>query len=552
MKKKLISKAFSGVCLPFKSRFPRIAAIVFALSFFYAAAAQASVVGPKVEELSIPGRPSIVKLTFSGKILTKSFYLSNPDRLVVDVIGAVMMDKASATLVGSELVNQVKIAQNQINPDVVRIVFELKKPAKLETEILQEEGVIKVYVGGGAAGSQAVAKQAPFFPEIKTKKLSDRVEFTLNFPESVEFKQSETAWPPKFILDFSGYKVKNGEDEIVLNEGVVKLARVMDLKPGGDTAHLVIERELNTKVDVAKTDDGKTVIVSVRQPAVYGALVVIDPGHGGKDPGTMTEDGVREKDIVLDLGLKLRGLLEAAGARVIMTRDSDVFITLDDRAYIANRAGAELFVSIHINSLPNHGSKLSCRGPQMYFYSKNSEEFAKVMLGELSDITALPDRGMYSRSLAVLRKTSMKGVLAEVAFLSHPRDRELLLDDIFRQNAARGLFNGIEKFRGGQRLYAALGPGAAAPVYQVSTARPAVQQRGGGILNSDTEEDLIEVIDTVPQNDKNELVHRLPVAVSQRNKVADASCDVNTKGRPTGTAGVRKGNPNILDSTEKQ
>jgi N-acetylmuramoyl-L-alanine amidase len=109
-------------------------------------------------------------------------------------------------------------------------------------------------------------------------------------------------------------------------------------------------------------------------------LVVIDPGHGGYDPGTQSTSGILEKDLALQIATRLKASLEARGIRAQVTRSSDVFISLPERTRIANRAGADLFVSIHMNSSPN----LETTGIEVY-YLNNSTDRATIRLARMEN-----------------------------------------------------------------------------------------------------------------------------------------------------------------------
>ena len=119
------------------------------------------------------------------------------------------------------------------------------------------------------------------------------------------------------------------------------------------------------------------------QAVIGHPLVVIDPGHGGYDPGTSSESGIQEKDVALSIATKLQRALEARGFRAQMTRSSDVFIPLPERTKIANRAGADLFVSIHLNSSPNAATT----GIEVY-YLNNTTDRATIRLAKMENAGA--------------------------------------------------------------------------------------------------------------------------------------------------------------------
>lgn len=418
-----------------------VISIVLAAAALFCASAARAASGPETVIQKGTGNGMLATLKFTGPVEVSSFYLEAPDRFVVDVAGAFFEELNKTIEVGSPLVARLRIAQNSREPQIVRIVFDLKKKARLDLKVDEAAGRVTV-------AESAMVNQP--FPKLSVRKLDDRVEVSMDFKTATEFTREAGQYPPRVVLGFENFTAGENPAVYDVNAGVAKEARVSRDPKRPDMVRVAVETKLPARIEVEKRNQGKTIVITVFQPSVYGRTIALDPGHGGKDPGTQSGDGLDEKDINLAMAFKLRDLLEAAGAKVVMTRNSDAFISLDDRAFIANRAGADAFVSIHINSLPGHDRRLECRGTQMFYYSAAGESFARTMFEELNGALGIGDMGMYERNFAVLRKTGMKAVLVELGFLSHPNDRALLADDTFRENAARGLFNGLERYFGGR------------------------------------------------------------------------------------------------------
>ncbi|MGR6546257.1 N-acetylmuramoyl-L-alanine amidase family protein [Paenibacillus tundrae] len=173
-------------------------------------------------------------------------------------------------------------------------------------------------------------------------------------------------------------------------------------------------------------------------------LVVLDPGHGGKDPGASGPTKKREKDFVLTMALKVEEILKnVPNVTVSLTRRTDVYIGLSDRAKIANRMKADFFVSFHANSLfsTSHGSET--------FYKKdNSKSAAQVLNKAMVDASKLHDRGVKYGNFAVIRETTMPSVLLEVGFISNPTEERLLFDPEFQDRVAQGISKGICDYMG--------------------------------------------------------------------------------------------------------
>lgn len=173
-------------------------------------------------------------------------------------------------------------------------------------------------------------------------------------------------------------------------------------------------------------------------------LVAIDPGHGGKDDGAASESGLNEKDVNLDISVRVKGLLENAGFRAIQTRNNDNYVSLQERCDMANNAGADIFVSIH-NNFSNNAEML---GAETYFYNSSGRgrQLAEHIQQNLVERTGSFDRGVKNSAFFVLENTKMTAALVESAFLSHSAESERLRDAGFRQSIAEGIFNGIVEY----------------------------------------------------------------------------------------------------------
>ena len=217
--------------------------------------------------------------------------------------------------------------------------------------------------------------------------------------------------------------------------------------------------------------------------------IVLDAGHGGRDTGAVGRHGLQEKDVVLDIALKLRSLIqERLGIRVVMTRTEDVFVPLEERTAIANRAKADFFISIHVNAAP----KSRAQGFETYYlsrdpsdsvarasairenlpvdlgglqpreqealkailwdmantlYLKESSELAQMLLGELDKILKVDNRGVKSAPFFVLMGAAMPAVLLEVAFISNPNEEKKLQTEAYKDRVAEALYTGVARFK---------------------------------------------------------------------------------------------------------
>ena len=209
-----------------------------------------------------------------------------------------------------------------------------------------------------------------------------------------------------------------------------------------------------------KEDGDDLVITAYNQHAagergLEGKVIVIDPGHGGSDPGAIGKVlGVTDANVGLTVGQKLRDLLEAEGATVIMTRDTDIRVGLNDRPAMANKAEADLFVSIHANSTTRSEPK----GIQVYYYAPttNANLYAQSFIRKdlashvSSALQATTGTGsvVMTANYAVLRENDRPSILVETGFLSNAEEEALLAQDSYRQKLANGIYQGICNYLG--------------------------------------------------------------------------------------------------------
>ena len=238
------------------------------------------------------------------------------------------------------------------------------------------------------------------------------------------------------------------------------------------------------------------------------ASVVLDPGHGGDDHGAEGPGGLVEKDLVLDIAQRVRSRLRAAGLRVVLTRNDDVYVPLERRTAIANEAHADLFLSIHANAASAH----QARGVEAFFLSldasddaarrlaalenaafrdaavptasddplasilgdlaasdrlRESDEFARLALQEVSGVYAAPARGVKQAPFVVLMGLAMPASLVEIGFITNRDEERSLASDAQRDRIADALARAVAEF--GRRYDARRGVRPSEPSSPAST-----------------------------------------------------------------------------------
>jgi N-acetylmuramoyl-L-alanine amidase len=272
-------------------------------------------------------------------------------------------------------------------------------------------------------------------------------------------------------------ELRPGNREAIINGEIVEMSGPADWVDG----RLVVPIYLALLVLPSKFPPGE---IPLPQPPSEGIRIMLDPGHGGIDPGAIGENGLREKDVVLEITRKVKDLLEIKGYGVFITRNKDRFISLKKRARMANRRKVDLFVSIHANAAVNH----LARGTETFYYAPASDPLARALAvlenavlrlespgdpgnshdssqggksngrlansiqaarsvqKRISKVTSCPDRGIKAAEFYVLKKTAMPSILVETGFLSHSGEGKLLADSNYRARMARAIARGISDY----------------------------------------------------------------------------------------------------------
>ena len=174
-------------------------------------------------------------------------------------------------------------------------------------------------------------------------------------------------------------------------------------------------------------------------------VVVIDPGHGGPDPGAIGISGLQEAGLVLDISRRVQAILEQSGVQAILTRTADIDLDLQPRVDLAQRVNATVFVSIHANSI--NLSRPDISGLETYYY-QSGLELARTIHRNVVQGTGIEDRGVRSARFYVLRRTSMPSVLVEVGFVTGRSDATRLSDSGYRQRMAESIARGVLEYLG--------------------------------------------------------------------------------------------------------
>lgn len=185
--------------------------------------------------------------------------------------------------------------------------------------------------------------------------------------------------------------------------------------------------------------------ISIKKP-LENLKIAVDAGHGGCENGAIGGCGDKEKDINLTIAKNLKDELEKRGAKVIMTREDDRQVTLQDRVNLIKEKNATISLSIHSNALPDGKDPIKNRGTSVYYYHNQAKPLAENILKSMTSQLGTQNDKVRQGSLALVRPTSSVSILIEVAYIINPYDYTLLLDKTFQVNCAKAIADGIENY----------------------------------------------------------------------------------------------------------
>jgi N-acetylmuramoyl-L-alanine amidase len=452
-----------------------------------------------------------IAIETDGDFELKSDRLDSPDRLFFDLRGTkpTLSHKAMTVIpVADHFVKQIRVAEPQSN--ITRVVLDLEGQVEPTTSRLENPTrlIIELRAPGGAPETTKAPVKAPtLVAPNPAPKPAERRPFTpppAPQPVAIPVVQTQEAWleqPPQ--LPSPRFQSRN-------TAPTVPALLSMNAKPGAAPARAVpvtvLAKPVSTSISnlaastpVASTpaEPGETALPAKRNSSGDRSMIralglkvgriVLDPGHGGHDTGSVGPEGLREKDLVLDVAQKLGHLIEERmGSEVIYTRSDDTFVPRERRTEIANEAKADLFLSIHANSSPlrnaagvetyylnfttqrsaldlasreNSGSQMSVYELQELLQKialkdkvEESREFASRVQTAMSNLAAktgdsrAKDRGVKRAPFIVLIGASMPSVLAEIGFVSNAHDENIMRREENRERIAEALYKGISGY----------------------------------------------------------------------------------------------------------
>ncbi|MDD4236946.1 MAG: N-acetylmuramoyl-L-alanine amidase [Desulfotomaculaceae bacterium] len=282
------------------------------------------------------------------------------------------------------------------------------------------------------------------------KTASDQTAFAVKTDTPVSYNSFYLSNPNRLVVDIEGVSPGALPETKNVSSKTVSKVRAGHYQKNPDVTRLVFELKSGVMCEVSLSSNKKTLNIDTYIPNLDGAyknrIIVLDPGHGGSDPGAIGPNGTQEKTVTLDIAKRVSKLLEAQGAKVIMTRSMDKDVSLSAITDIANKNKADILVSIHINANTNP----SIGGTTSYIYDgtetprlQESNKLACSIQNEMIKSLGLRDIGVKEANFAVVRTSNMPAVLLELAFISNSSEEKLLKTDSFKNKAAEAIVKGI-------------------------------------------------------------------------------------------------------------
>jgi N-acetylmuramoyl-L-alanine amidase len=434
-----------------------------------------------------------VAIDLGDDVTYEAARVPNPDRIYFDLHGTRLAQELvgrSFTVTDDGFLKKIRAAQ--FSNDMTRVVLDVNDVTEYSAFLLPNPYRLIIDIHGGPPAQQQVAagdQQAPAPRVAAGAKPSTRP-----VPNTVATKNSGTSNEVAAVSDQPGKVEATSVPTSQPIAAVVPSAKSADSSGSSAATASSSRKTRKGKADPASparaavpTANGQTSLV--RALGLKIGRIVIDAGHGGHDSGTIGVDGIEEKDVVLDVALRLGKLLhERLGAEIIYTRSDDTFIPLETRTAIANKAQADLFLSIHANS----SNDASARGVETYYLNFTSQPDALEVAArenavsdqsvyQLSDLvkkiamkekidesrefamnvetslfaglqrgnSGLKNRGVKKAPFVVLIGANMPSILAEISFVTNPRDANQLRQPEYRQRVAESLYKGVAKYEGG-------------------------------------------------------------------------------------------------------
>lgn len=379
--------------------------------------------------------------------LAEPFVLESPTRKIFDITEAALDSAGLIKEINLKNGDIVRIAQ--FDPKTVRIVVETESPDNYTNAFSPDLQSIIISTRNELSFAEFPDNTATGeIKDIKVIKNDDnKTKLVLTSKKPIIHNIDRLYSPDR--LDLSLFNIKQPEEEIFKNLEKTGQFHGFEIKPidkitDGSKWELSLNRSTIIKTKLSL--DGRVLEITLEDsvaavPAGGDKVknkIVIDPGHGGYDPGAQ-KNGIFEKDIALDVSKRVKKHLEDAGFYVILTREQDKTVSLKDRVDLTNKENPDLFLSIHVNASRNP----EIRGVETHWYTLKSRPLAMQVQDQMVNRVVIPDRGLKNSRFYVIRNSKVPAVLAEIGYMSNEIEFYQLLTEERKEASARAIAEGI-------------------------------------------------------------------------------------------------------------
>ena len=350
----------------------------------------------------------------------------------------------------------------------------------------------------------------PSLLKIRSYTHDEKTRVVIDMSEQTEFSTNKLANPDRIYVDIMGsiLKLEDSSKKVDINDDTVKIVRTA--KFNEETIRVVFELFKASNYNVFKLSGPERIVVDIFKSEIEkeevkdtisvkpvkettvdllepgNRVIIIDPGHGGSDPGAIGQSGLKESEVTLKIALNLEKLLKSAGIPTFLTRYENKFISLENRTIFANQKNGFVFISLHANSAT--GNRPTAIGIETFVLSSKyigasardvadrenrasrthpevdtdlaliiadleesaniqySLDLAEIIQKKLVETLKLKNRGVKQAPFVVLKGANMAAILVEVAFISNSREEKLLKNNDFNLKAAQALFDGLKYY----------------------------------------------------------------------------------------------------------
>ncbi|MDR2938839.1 MAG: N-acetylmuramoyl-L-alanine amidase [Clostridiales bacterium] len=395
-------------------------------------------------------KDNVFQLNLENSLSYVSKYISDGTNLVLDIENCTLSDAAAIRKnLNNSLIKSFTIKPIESGTPKVRVIIEMYEGSSFMVSYTVDRKTISIEIESPRATKPKEEKPsepaAVFEGNVTYDEANSRIALKKIPGRKVSFTHNDLYNKNQYILnlgsDFSDVYADGTYS--VENEYVSSFT----ISSGSGKTEIKVN-EYKITACVTEEDSNNYYIYLKSPKEVYPLIVILDPGHGGEDPGAVG-NGLREKDLNTDIGYRLYDLInQNSQMKAYFTKTEDYKMPLSERAYFANRNG-DIFISIHNNS----STKSTPRGTEVYYYRHyndseigySSRQLAQVMCNSISEHLGSNNRGTFENAYTVIQKTEVPACLLEIGFLSNWQDAALLGTPEYRQKAAEGAYEGILK-----------------------------------------------------------------------------------------------------------